>query len=158
MKQFLETHLNEIKTAIYLAFTFLNIDTDIVKVLMILMLIDTLSGVVKSLALGEKFNFKILFFGFCSKLLILLIPMVLALVGKGISKMYDFSPLLDCVLKVLVVAEGLSIITNFYVLKTKNEIQNIDIVTLLLTALRKGMLSIINATLKKIENPNELEK
>lgn len=153
MKKFLFTHLNEIKTAVYLAFAFLNIDTDIVKVLMLLMLIDTLSGVVKSLAMKERFDFKVLFFGLCSKLLILLIPMVLALVGKGISKTYDFSPVLDSVLKILVVAEGLSIISNFYVLKTKREIQNIDIVTLLLSAIRKGMLSIINSTLNKIQNP-----
>lgn len=155
MRHTLYTHINEIKTAIYLSFAFLNIDTDVVKVLMLLMLIDTMSGIIKSLALGEKFNFKVLFFGLCSKLLILLIPMVLALVGKGISKSYDFSPVLDTVLKVLVVAEGLSIITNFYVMKTRKEIQNIDIVTLLLTAIRKGMLSIINATLKKIENPTD---
>lgn len=151
MRNFIYEHLNELKTALYFAFVFLNIDTDIVKVLMLLMLIDTLSGVIKSLSLGEKFNFKILFFGLCSKLLILLIPMVLALVGRGISKTYDFSPLLDSVLKVLVVAEGLSIITNFYVLKTKKEIQNIDIVTLLLSAIRKAMLSIINSTLDKIK-------
>lgn len=156
MRHTLYTHINEIKTAIYLSFAFLNIDTDVVKVLMLLMLIDTMSGIIKSLALGEKFNFKVLFFGLCSKLLILLIPMVLALVGKGISKSYDFSPVLDCVMKVLVVAEGLSIITNFYVMKTRKKItENIDIVTLLLTAIRKGMLSIINATLKKIENPTD---
>lgn len=151
MKNFIYQHVNEIKTSLYFAFVFLNIDTDIVKVLMLLMLIDTLSGVIKSLGLKEKFNFKILFFGLCSKLLILLIPMVLALVGRGISKTYNFSPLLDSVLKVLVVAEGLSIITNFYVLKTKKEIQNIDIVTLLLSAIRKAMLSIINSTLNKIK-------
>lgn len=153
MKNFFYNHINEIKTGLYLSFAFLNIDTDIVKVLMMLMLIDTLSGVIKSLSIGKRFDFKVMFFGLCSKLLILLIPMVLALVGKGISKTYDFSPILDGVLKVLVVAEGLSIITNFYVLKTKKEVQNIDIVSLLLTAIRKGMLSIINSILQKIEKP-----
>lgn len=153
MRNFILHHINEIKTAAYLAFIGLNIDTDIVKVLMYLMLFDTVSGVLKSLALGLKFEFKILFFGLSSKILVLLIPMVLALVGKGISKTYDFSPILDSVLRVLVVAEGLSTISNFYVIKTRKEIKNIDIVTLLLSAIRKGMLSIIDSTLKKIENP-----
>lgn len=153
MREFFNNHINEIKTTIYLVFVSLNIDTDIVKVLMYLMAFDTGSGILKSIALGEKFNFKILFFGICSKIMILIIPMVLALVGRGISKTYDFSPVLDSVLRILVISEGLSTITNFYVIKTKKEIQNIDIVTLLLSAIRKGMLSIINSTLDKIKNP-----
>jgi len=153
MRNIIYAHINEFKTAVYLSFAFLQIDTDVVKVLMLLMLIDTLSGILKSAAMNHKFDFKLLFFGLCSKLIVLLIPMVLALVGKGISKSYDFSPVLDAVLKVLVVAEGLSIISNFYVMKTKKEIQSVDIVTLLLSAIRKGMLAIINATLNKIENP-----
>lgn len=150
MKEFAHNHLNELKTAVYLIFAFLNIDTDIVKILMYLMLIDTISGIMKSVAMKVMFDFKVLFFGLCSKLLILLIPMVVALVGKGISKTYDFSPILDVVLKILVVAEGLSVITNFYVIKTKKEVKNIDIVTMLLTAIRKTMLSIINGLLDKI--------
>lgn len=153
MREFFNNHINEIKTTIYLVFVSLNIDTDIVKVLMYLMAFDTGSGILKSIALGEKFNFKILFFGICSKIMILIIPMVLALVGRGISKTYDFSPVLDSVLRILVISEGLSTITNFYVIKTKKEIQNIDIVTLLLSAIRKGMLSIINSTLDKIKDP-----
>jgi len=144
-------HINEIKTAIYSAFIFLNIDTDVVQVLCWLMFIDTFSGIIKSFVLGKSFDFKVLFFGICSKLLILLIPMVIALVGKGISKTYDFTSILDAVLKVLVVSEGLSIITNFYVVKTGKDIKNFDVVTLLLSSIRKWMLKIIKATIDKIE-------
>lgn len=153
MKQQFFNHINEIKTAIYLAFVFLNIDTDVVKILTYLMLIDTISGVIKVFILKEIFDFKVLFFGGCSKLLVLLIPMTLALVGKGISKTYDFTLLLDSVLRILVVSEGLSIITNFYVIKTKKSVKNFDIISMLLSALRKGMLSIISQTLKTIEKP-----
>lgn len=151
MKNQLLSHLNEIKTALYLAFIFLNIDTDVVKILTWLMLIDTLSGIVKSLIISKSFDFKLLFFGLCSKILVLLIPMTLALVAKGISKTYDFTPVLDAVLRVLVVSEGLSIITNFYIIKTKKEVKNFDIISLLLSALRKGMFAIINGTLKSIQ-------
>ena len=133
---FIDNHLNEIKTALYSCFIFLNIDTDVVQILCYLMLIDTLSGIVKSFSLNKTFEFKILFFGLCSKLLILLIPMVIALVGKGISKTYDFTSVLDAVLKVLVVSEGLSIITNFYVVKTGKKVKNIDIVTMLLSKIK----------------------
>lgn len=153
IKETIYNHLNEIKTTLYLVFVFLNIDTDIVKILMLLMLIDTASGIVKSFIISENFSFKLLFFGVCSKVLVLLIPMTLALVGKGISKTYDFTPLLDSVLRILVVSEGLSIITNFYVIKTKKIIKNFDIISMLLSALRRGMLAIINQTLKTIEKP-----
>jgi phage-related holin len=151
MKQQILNHINEIKTAVYLAFVFLNIDTDVVKILTWLMLIDTISGIIKSFAIKKHFDFKILFFGGCSKLLVLLIPMTLALVAKGISKSYDFTPVLDSVLRLLVVSEGLSIITNFYVIKTKKEVKNFDIISMLLSAIRKGMLAIINGTLKSLE-------
>lgn len=151
MKNQFLNHLNELKTAIYLAFIFLNIDTDIVKILTWLMLIDSLSGIVKALIISKSFDFKLLFFGLCSKILVLLIPMTLALVAKGISKTYDFTPVLDAVLRVLVVSEGLSIITNLYVIKTKKEVKNFDIISMLLSALRKGMFAIINGTLKSIE-------
>lgn len=151
MRQQIFNRINEIKTAIYLAFVFLNIDTDVVKILMWLMLIDTISGVVKSFCTSKHFDFKLLFFGACSKLLVLLIPMTLALVAKGISKDYDFTPVLDAVLRLLVVSEGLSIITNFYVIKTKKEVKNFDVISILLSTLRRGMLAIINGTLKTLE-------
>lgn len=153
IKETIYNHLNEIKTTLYLVFVFLNIDTDIVKILTFLMLIDTISGIIKSFIISSDFSFKLLFFGICSKVLVLLIPMTLALVGKGISKTYDFTPLLDSVLRVLVVSEGLSIITNFYVIKTKKTVKNFDIISMLLSALRRGMLAIINQTLKTIEKP-----
>ena len=73
------------------------------------------------------------------------------MVAKGISKSYDFTPVLDAVLRLLVVSEGLSIITNFYVIKTKKEVKNFDIISMLLSTLRKGMLAIINGTLKTLE-------
>jgi toxin secretion/phage lysis holin len=148
---FIYNHLNEFKALLYSTFIYLNLDLDIVKVLIWLMLIDTLSGILKAFILVKRFDFKVLFFGICSKLLVLLIPMVVALVGKGISKSYDFVIVLDCILKILVVSEGLSIITNFYVIKTKKEVKNLDIITLLLSAIRNLLLRIIKSTIKEID-------
>jgi hypothetical protein len=80
--------------------------------------------------------------------------MVIALVGKGISKTYDFTPVLDAVLKVLVVSEGLSIITNFYVVKTGKTVKNIDIVTMLLSKIRSWMQKIAENFINKIDHDN----
>lgn len=65
MRPFLTEHINELKTAIYLSFIYLNIDTDIVKILMLLMAFDTVSGIMKSWKLLKQFYFKVLFFGLC---------------------------------------------------------------------------------------------
>lgn len=149
--EFIQNHINEVKALVYSTFIYLNLDVDVVKVLIWLMFIDTLSGIFKAFVLEKRFDFKILFFGICSKLLVLLIPMVVALVGKGISKDYDFTIVLDCILKVLVVSEGLSIITNFYVIKTKKEVKNFDAITMLLSAIRNLLLKIMKSTIKDID-------
>ena len=146
---------NEIKAAIYSAFVFLNINTDVVKVLMILMFFDTVFGLWKSFVMEKPIKVKILLEGVVSKAMILLIPMVLALVSKGLG--YDFKILPDTVLKILVVAEGFSIFTSWYVIRTKKEPENIDIITMLISSIRKGLMSILNIWLKKVENPTEVE-
>jgi len=146
-------HFDEIKAALYSTALFLNINLEIVQILMLLMALDTIFGIVKALRLGDQFNFGILFWGFSTKLLILIIPMVLALVGKGLG--YDFTPLVDGVMKVLVLAEGFSIFTSMYVIKTKEKVKNVDVVSMLLSSIRKGFMSTINVLLKKIEKPIE---
>ena len=148
-------YAGEIKAAIYTAFIFLNIDLDIVKILTILMCLDTIFGITKSLVLGDKVSFKILFFGLSTKMLVLLIPMTLALIGKAL-KGYDFTPIVNIVLKVLVVAEGISIFTSMYSIKTKQKVENIDFISMLLNSIRKGLTKILKMWLGQIENPNEL--
>lgn len=142
---------NELKGAIYGAFVFLNINTDVVKILMLLMLIDTGFGIAKSIKLGRKITFGRLLEGVMSKTMCLLIPMVLALAAKGLG--YDMKALPDTILKVLLVAEAFSIITSFYVMRTGKEPKDVDIITMLLNSIRKGLMSLVRFWLKKVENP-----
>lgn len=150
-------YINEIKTIIYGVFIFLNIDAEVVKILMWLMMIDTVSGLIKSAVLKKEMSFSILFWGLCTKMLILLIPMTLALVGLGL-KGYDFTPMVDVVLKVLVVSEGFSIFGNFYSSKTKKEVKNVDIISMLLHSIRNGMMNLIRTWLGRIENQKDDKK
>jgi len=147
---FLYLHLNEIKAIAYSTFIYLNIDVNIVRVLIWLMLIDTISGIIKNTSLGNRFDFKVLFFGVCSKLMVLLVPMVVALVGKGLSSSYNFIPILDGILKILIISEGLSVITNFYVVKTKKEVKNFDIITLLLSKIRGIFTGFVKSFMKDL--------
>lgn len=141
----------EIKTAIYLLFVFLNIDMDIVKILSALMLIDTSLGIMKSLYLKElKFTFKKLLWGIVSKSTILLIPMLLALVSLGVG--YDFKWIVDIVLKILIVSEAISSITNILSMKEKKNIENTDYVSKLLHAIRDFLKKTIEKLIKKVED------
>ena len=144
--------VNYIKSAIYGLFIFLGIPMDLVSTLGILMGVDTILGVAKSLKLDEKFSFKILLWGAITKVSVLLIPMVMALVAKGLG--FDFIWLPVAVMHVLIVNEGLSSITNILSIKSGTKIENTDYVTSLLKAIRKGLANIINNLLKKLENGN----
>lgn len=152
-------YTDQLKVMVYTIFVFLHIDTDVVNILMVLMLLDTIFGIWKSLVLGEVFKFSVLLFGIITKVLVLLIPMTLALVGKGLG--YNFKPLVDIVMRVLVVAEGISIFSSFYMIRTKKRIENIDVVTKLLLAVRNSLLKFMAYFIGKIEtlpgNPDEIK-
>lgn len=146
---------NDIKGVIYGAFLFLNLSIDVVKILLILMLIDTVFGMFKSYKLRKPITFARLLEGIMSKIMCLLIPMVLALAAKGLG--YDMKVLPDTILKILVVAEVFSIITSFYVIRTGREPKDVDLITMLLNSIRKGLMSLFSTFLKKVENPVALE-
>lgn len=136
----LHDFVNFIKYSIYGIFVYLNINVDMVHILSILMILDTILGVVKILRLDYQFSMKRLMWGFTTKFLILLIPLVVALIGKGVGK--DFVWAVDICIKILIINEGLSCLTNILSAKSKKEIQNVDLVTTLLNFLRKSLLLI----------------
>jgi hypothetical protein len=129
-----------IKYSLYAVFVFLKIDTEMMTTLSTLMLMDTFLGVVKVIALNYQFSFKKLLWGFTTKFLILLIPMIVALIGKGVDQ--DFLWAIEFTMKILIVNEGLSCLTNILSAKTKVEIQNVDLVTTLLNYLRNILIMI----------------
>jgi phage-related holin len=140
------------KSAIYAVFVYLGIKTGTVKVLMVLMMLDSLLGIVKALRLGKKFSFKVLGWGMVSKLTILIIPMIIALMGQALS--FDFSYFVIAVMNIIVVSEGISCVTNILSIRGKREIENTDYITLLLHSIRKALTGIVNRMLSKIEKVN----
>lgn len=76
-----------------------------------------------------------------SKLSLLLIPMILALIAKGLN--LDFSLFVIAAMNVLIVSEGISCITNILSIKTRKQIDNNDYVTLLLHSIRKLLTGFI---------------
>ena len=141
----------EVKYLIYGLFAFLQIDIDVVFILGILMMIDTGLGIAKSVIVSKlSFTFPKLLWGLTSKAGILLIPMILALVAKGLG--FDFKWLVEIVLKILVVSEAISSITNILSIKEKKHIKNEDFISKLLHAVRQ----FFSDTLRKIiQNINQ---
>jgi toxin secretion/phage lysis holin len=141
-----------VKTFLYGVFLFLDIDTDIVKILAILMAIDTVLGVFKSIRLKRKVSFKKLVWGMVTKTSVLIVPMILALVAKALS--FDFSWFVNAVLNILVLSEAFSSITNIISIKEGKELENTDFITKLLHAVRTGLSNLINK-LFNIINPQD---
>lgn len=147
--QTLGSHWSELKVFIYGIFAFLNLDINIVKVLLALMMIDTFLGVIKSIYVNNYiFSFKKLFWGIISKCVILILPMILALVALGLD--YDFRWLTDIIIKILIVSEAISALTNIISIKEKKPIQNGDFITKLLHNIRNVMINKLNSLMDNI--------
>lgn len=142
---------HEIKLVVYGVFVFLQLDIDIVKVLSYLMITDTVLGTIKAIYVSKlKFTFKKLLWGFVSKCTILTIPMILALVSKGMG--FEFKWVVVVVLKVLIVSEGISSITNILSIKEKKQIENTDYISKLLHAIRNFYTKKINEFINKFND------
>jgi phage-related holin len=107
------------------------------------MVIDTISGVLKTLKLDfKKFDFKKLLWGLISKLGILIVPLVVALLFKGIGQ--DFGLGVMMIVKILIVSEFISSIGNIYTVKTGVVVKDIDIFTMLFKFLRSSALKYVS--------------
>jgi len=87
-----------IKGFIYGIFVFLDMDIDVIKILAILMALDIFLGVIKAIRLNKKICFRVLLTGMITKLSILILPMILALVAKALS--FDFTWFVKAVLNI----------------------------------------------------------
>lgn len=156
MVQKISEYLNEIKLLLYGIFMYLEMDTGIVKVLFYLMVMDTFLGVIKTIVLNDQFSFKKLVLGFVSKLAVLLVPTALALMSKGLN--YNFKWFVTIVMDLLIVSDGISIISNSIAIKTKKEVENFDAMTLILKLIRNRLVQLFKRLLVIIDPKYHIEK
>ena len=139
------------KYMLYALFAFLDIDSEVVEILFYLMLIDTISGIWKVIRVPElRFSFKELRLGFISKLMILFIPMSVALVAKGVG--FDFKGFVTIIVKLLVVEQGISIVTNGIAIKQRKDLKNEDYVSMILHAIRDYFIGFVTTMVDNIKN------
>ena len=140
----------------YGIFAYLDIPVEIFNILVSFILFDTFFGVLKSLRLKKKVSFKILIWGFCLKISILLIPLVIALLAKGLQ--LDFLVLITVTIKILILSEFYSCIGNIYAIKNKKELNKFDVISVLLMSFRAMTKNYLQKALVKIEKSNDCEK
>ncbi|AGO47822.1 phage holin [Cellulophaga phage phi46:1] len=146
----LKYYSSEIQVGLIALLTYLGINSQAAAVLVVLMTIDTFFGGLKAIILKSGFSFWTMLVGLVSKMSILIVPLTIALLGRGVS--IDLTPLLLLVINVLLVAEAFSIITNVLSIKRKENIKNIDFVSMFLSSVRIALGRLLKSLLSKIEN------
>lgn len=147
---------DELKLLLYGIFVYLEMDAEIVKVLFYLMVLDTFLGIIKTIVLNNSFSFKKLALGFVSKLAVLLIPTALALMSKGLN--YNFKWFVTIVMDLLIVSDGISIISNIIAIKTKKKVENFDAMTLILKSIRNRLIQLFKRILITIDPKYHVEE
>jgi len=139
-----------IKILIYPLFIYLQIRVEIIMILSVLMVIDSCLGGIKAVRLGQKFEMKVLLWGFILKQILLIIPFTIALIGKGID--YNIVMLVHVTIKIMIVSEGYSILGNIYAIKNKVNVNKLDAISMMIKSLRKILYVGIQNGIKKAED------
>jgi len=148
MIEILKSYSEALKIFLYGLFAILNLNLDIVHIIMWMMLIDTVTGIVKVIRLKElKFTFTGFYMGLMTKFIVLLIPMTLALMALGLG--YDFKWAVDSTLRLIILSEGISIFTNILSAKDNKKYQNKDYLSVLLHWVRNKLIAIYDTTIKE---------
>ena len=127
----------------------INCKQEIVEALLVLMIIDIITGIIKSIRINGTRSIKsiILVAGFVSKILLILIPVILAYTGQGIG--IDLKPLVSGTMMVLVVAESYSSLGNIQAVRIGKDVPEFDIVSFLIKKIRKQLLRILEKSKEK---------
>ena len=144
-----QTIIEALKIAFYALFAYLEIPIESFLILVVFICLDTFFGALASFRLGNKFDFKVLYWGFFLKIAMLIIPLIVALLAKGLHM--NFSIIVVLTIKILTVSEFYSCLGNLYIAKNKKEINRIDVVSLILISLRKMTKNFIEKSLIKID-------
>jgi phage-related holin len=132
---------NTIYTLVTLILTVLN--PEAVMILSVFILIDIMTGIFADARIKgvNKITSKRLSFGILFKLMMLLIPMIVVLTGRGIG--LDLHMLAVWSLNMLIVSEALSIIGNIQEIKTGKEVAEMDAVNLILGKIRNVLIDFL---------------
>lgn len=119
-----------------------------------LMVLDTLTGVIKWMSIDkQKVKSKGLSEGIMKKIIALFIPLTIGLLSKAMGWQPDV--LLTSTFLVLCLSEAYSIIGNLYSAVTKNPAEEFDAISAILKFLKDSLFRFLQSGLKKLAPPAE---
>lgn len=118
--------------------TYLGLNGESFSLLAVLLLIDYVTGILKARAIEESITSNRMKYGIVSRLSLLLIPIVLAIGAKATGA--DFKFVLLVGINMLVISEVYSIISNIYAIRTRQELPEYDVISILGKKIRAFLL------------------
>src|SRR5699024_8173619 len=110
-----------------------------VSILGALLALDYFTGIGKSLAIGRPVTSRIGWVGLLSKTSILIIPLVLALMAKGVGiEFVEYS------ISLLILNESYSVLANIYAIKEKKELPEWSVIELILRKIQEAAESMLS--------------
>jgi hypothetical protein len=115
--------------------------SDAFMALGVLLVIDVITGVIKSYKLDIKITSNNLKYGFLSKLILLLIPIIFQIGAKGVD--IDGTNIVTISYNILIISELYSIIGNIYSIQTKESLPEMDAIQMIGRKLRNILLNLV---------------
>ncbi len=157
---FIKVFYNFIVILISSMLAYLELDKEPMFFFAVLLVVDYITGLYKARILGHSITSNKLKYGCISKLLLLLIPIVLAIGAKSVGA--DMDKALTVGINILIISEIYSIIGNIYSARTKEEFPEWDAVAMIGKMIRNILLRLLgdkedDKNFKKVNKDGDLE-
>lgn len=129
-------------------FTYTWVNHEVFSILGILMMLDIISGVAKTVIVGKKPTSRRFVIGIVSKILVLIIPMILWITAKGVLWI-ELKGFVNIVLSMLILAESYSVLQNIISVRQRKEIEEYDAMTAVLNFILKEVKRFIEESFKR---------
>lgn len=125
-----------LKNLTYIPAVVFGLSTESYGILAILMIIDTITGIIRAGVVHgwRSVNSHNLSFGLLSKMCLIMVPMVVAVAGRGIN--LDLTIIATAALSMLILSEAYSILGNIQSIRIRKDIAEFDAVNFVLIKLR----------------------
>ncbi|WP_419767235.1 phage holin family protein [Arcobacter sp.] len=115
---------------------YLKLDVEMVTILCVLIAIDYSLGLIKSIKF-KTFQYKVMISGIVAKVVILIIPISISFMFIGIKLFDVFGGYVSTIIKLLIIAETISILLNAISIYSGEEIEKPDLINKLTHKIRK---------------------
>lgn len=113
---------------------YLGLNAESVAILSTLLVVDTITGFWKEKAIGGVPTSTRLANGIISKMVLLIVPFLVALAAKGVG--VDISTFVVVVIDILIISELYSTIANIYTIRSKKQVEEFDALSFILKRIR----------------------